>query len=225
MDAPKAEAPVSACPNCGTPRGPYDRFCTGCAADLGAPGSPIGIVGTLGVMNVAGPSSRQDRPQTSAAPVARSLVGWVVPGSRSRPFAQSPSAPISAASQLGAMGRYPAAPATSNGANRFWRTISTGGRLLAILWLLIMLGVVAVALIPAGYRPPSSAIPGWLVVLTLYFVLPSLLLWVTSSRVMQGEPPWVRSVVLVEILVAIIFTFGLALVPLALIFVLAGDEP
>jgi hypothetical protein len=222
MDAPKSDVPTSACPNCGTPRGPYDRFCTGCAADLGAPGSPIGIVGTLGVMNVAGPSSRQDRPQGSAPPVQRSLVGWVVPGSRSRPFAQSPAAPISAASQLGAMGRYPAAPAVSSGANRFWRTVSIGGRLFAVLWLLIMLGLVALFL---ETRPDRNAMFGWLGIMAVYFVLPSVILWVTSARVMEGEPTWVRSVALIELSLVVVLTLGLALVPLVLIFVFAGDEP
>jgi len=221
MDAPKSDAPTSACPNCGTPRGPYDRFCTGCAADLGAPGSPIGIVGTLGVMNVAGPSSRQDRPQGSAPPVARSLVGWVVPGSRSRPFAQSPSAPISAASQLGAMGRYPAAPAISGGAFRLWRTLGLMNRLIAVIWLVILLAALGSYL---ADRPDPSRLVGFVAVMVV-FAVPSLLLWNTAPALVRGEPPWLRSVVLIEMLTVVFFTLGLALVPLALIFVLAGDEP
>ena len=220
MDAPKAEAPVSACPNCGTPRGPYDRFCTGCAADLGAPGSPIGIVGTLGVMNVAGPSSRQDRPQ-AGAPATRSLVGWVVPGSRSRPFAQSPSAPISEASQLGAMGRYPAAPAISGGAYRLWRTLGIMNRLIAVTWLVILLAALGSYM---ADRPDTSRLVGFVAVMVV-FAVPSLLLWATAPGLLRGEPPWLRSVVLIEMLTVVFFTLGLALVPLALIFVLAGDEP
>lgn len=220
MDAPKPEAPVSACPNCGTPRGPYDRFCTGCAADLGAPGSPIGIVGTLGVMNVAGPSSRQDRPQT-AAPVARSLVGWVVPGSRSRPFAQSSSAPISAASQLGAMGRYPAAPAVSGGAYRLWRTLGLMNRLIAVIWLVLLLAALGSYL---AARPDPPRLVAFVAVMVV-FAVPSLLLWATAPALLRGEPTWLRSVVLIEMLAVVFFTFGLAVVPLSLIFVLAGDEP
>jgi hypothetical protein len=221
MDAPKSEAPASLCPNCGTPRGPYDRFCTGCAADLGAPGSPIGIVGTLGVMNVAGPSSRQDRPQGAAPPVQRSLVGWVVPGSRSRPFAQSASAPISAASQLGAMGRYPAAPAVSGGAYRLWRTLGIMNRLIALIWLVILLAALGSYL---AVRADPSRLVGFIAVMVV-FAVPSLLLWATAPGLMRGEPPWLRSVVLIEMLTVVFFTLGLALVPLALIFVLAGDEP
>jgi hypothetical protein len=222
MDALKPDAPTSACPNCGTPRGPYDRFCTGCAADLGAPGAPIGVVGTLGVMNVAGPSSRQDRPQ-AAAPVARSLVGWVVPGSRSRPFAQSSAAPISAASQLGAMGRYPTAPALNSGAFRLWRTLGIMNRLLAVIWLVFLLLTLASYL---GRRPDTGT--GTLlafVAVMAVFAIPSLLLWVSTPGLTRGEPAWLRSVVLIELLVVVLVTFGIALVPLVLIFVLAGNEP
>ncbi len=221
MDAPKPEAPVSACPNCGTPRGPYDRFCTGCAADLGAPGSPIGIVGTLGVMNVAGPSSRQDRPQGSAPAVPRSLVGWVVPGSRSRPLAQAPAAPISAASQLGAMGRYPATPAISGGAYRLWRTLGIMNRLIAVIWLVILLAALGSYL---ASRPDAPRLVTFIAVMVVVAV-PSLLLWATAPGLVRGEPAWLRSVVLIEMLTVVFFTFGLAIVPLVLIFVFAGDEP
>jgi hypothetical protein len=220
MDALKSDTPTSACPNCGTPRGPYDRFCTGCAADLGAPGAPIGIVGTLGVMNVAGPSSRQDRPPT-AAPAARSLVGWVVPGSRSRPFAQSPAAPLTRASQLGAMGTYPGAPTTSAGAYRLWRTLGIMNRLLAVIWLVFLLAALASYL---GRRPEPGALLAFVAVMAV-FAIPSLLLWVSPAGLMRGEPAWLRTVVLIVLMVVVLGTFGIALVPLALIFVFAGDEP
>jgi hypothetical protein len=171
-------------------------------------------------MNVAGPSSRQDRPQT-AAPIQRSLVGWVVPGSRSRPFAQSPAAPVSAASQLGAMGRYPAAPAISGGAFRLWRTLGIMNRLIAVIWLVILLAALGSYL---ADRPDPSRLVGFLAVMVV-FAVPSLLLWGTAAGLLRGEPTWLRSVVLIEMMAVVFFTLGLALVPLALIFVLAGDEP
>jgi hypothetical protein len=65
---------------------------------------------------------------------------------------------------------------------------------------------------------------GFLAVLVV-FAVPSLLLWSTAPALVRGEPTWLRSVVLIEMLTVVFFTFGLALVPLALIFVLAGEEP
>ena len=59
----------------------------------------------------------------------------------------------------------------------------------------------------------------------LVFAIPALFLWRSAPALMRGDPPWLRSVVFIELMIIVIFTFGLALVPLALIFIFAGDEP
>jgi hypothetical protein len=216
------DAPTSACPNCGTPRGPYDRFCTGCAADLGAPGTPIGNIGTLGEMNVAGPSSRQARP--AAAPAQRSVAGWVVPGTRSRLFASGapgPASPVAQGGQLSGIGGYPAPGAASAAAYRLWRTLGIANRVIGLIWLVIILAALGSYL---ADRPDPTRVVGFLAVMAV-FALPSLLLWISAPMLIRGEPVWLRSVVLIELAFVVVFTFGLALVPLAFIFIAAGDEP
>jgi hypothetical protein len=213
------DEPTSACPNCGTPRGPYDRFCTGCAADLGAPGSPIGLVGTLGEMNVAGPSSRQAA-RTQAAPMQRSVVGWVVPGSRSRPLAGTPVPAMARGGQLSGIGGYQSASG-SPGASRLWRTLGLANRIIAVMWLAIVLASLASYL---GRRPDPSSLVAVVAVLVV-FAIPALFLWRSGPALVRGEPSWLRSVVLIELTIIVLFTFGLALVPLALIFIFAGNEP
>ena len=213
------DEPTSACPNCGTPRGPYDRFCTGCAADLGAPGSPIGLVGTLGEMNVAGPSSRQARAQPASAP--RSVVGWVVPGSRSRPLAGGTPIPaIARGGQLSGIGGYQSASG-SPGAFRLWRTLGLANRIIAVIWLAIVLASLASYL---GRRPDPSSLVAVVAVLFV-FAIPALFLWRSAPALLRGEPSWLRSVVFIELMVIVLFTFGLALVPLAVIFIFAGNDP
>jgi hypothetical protein len=214
------DEPTSACPNCGTPRGPYDRFCTGCAADLGAPGAPIGLIGTLGEMNVAGPSSRQTA-RAQAAPAPRSVVGWVVPGSRSRPFTTGTPVPaIARGGQLSGIGGNQAA-ATSPAAYRLWRTLGLANRIIAVMWIAILLASLASYL---GRRGDPSTLVGFVVVM-IVFAIPALFLWRSAPALMRGDPPWLRSVVFIELMIIVVFTFGLALVPLALIFIFAGDEP
>jgi hypothetical protein len=216
------DEPTSACPNCGTPRGPYDRFCTGCAADLGAPGAPIGLIGTLGEMNVAGPSSRQGRAQPAAA--QRSVVGWVVPGSRSRPLSVGTPVPAMArGGQLSGIGGYPSA-VSSAGASRLWRTLGIANRTIAVLWLVFLLATLASYLgsRSGGVRTDASALVGFVAVILL-FALPSVFLWMSAPRLMRGEPSWLRSVVLLEYMVIVVFSFGLALVPLLFIYLASGD--
>jgi hypothetical protein len=204
------DEPTTACPNCGTPRGPYDRFCTGCAADLGAPGAPIGLIGTLGEMNVAGPSSRQARAQP--APAQRSVAGWVVPGSRSRPISVgTPIRAIAQGGQLSGIGGYQS-PASSSGAYRLWRTLGLANRIIALMWVAIVLGSLASYIVR---RPDPTSLVGFAAVIAV-FALPSLFLWMSAPRLLRGEPNWLRIVV---------FTFGLALVPLAVIFIFAADQP
>jgi hypothetical protein len=210
----EVDAPTTACPNCGTPRGPYDRFCTGCAADLGAPGAPIGNIGTLGSMSVAGPSSRQAR--ASAAPVSRTMAGWVVPGVRSRPYSAAPTGPLR---QVGTPSAARAA-SSSPGADRLWRTLGIANRAIAVAWLVIVLAALASTL----RRPDPTTLVATVIVLAL-FALPSLVLWNSAPGLMRGDPVWLRSIVLIEMMVVVIATLGLALVPLLLIFVVAGDEP
>jgi hypothetical protein len=213
------DEPTTVCPNCGTPRGPYDRFCTGCAADLGAPGAPIGLIGTLGEMNVAGPSSRQGS-RSQPAEVQRSVAGWVVPGSRSRPMSTSAPAPaMGLGGQLSGIGGYPSAT-SSPGAYRLWRTLGLANRIVAVTWFAIILATFAAYI---GSRPAPGTVVGFAAVIAV-FALPSLILWLTAPRLMRGEPSWIRSLVLVEILVLVILTFGLALVPLLLIFFLVADS-
>jgi hypothetical protein len=170
-------------------------------------------------MNVAGPSSRQARAGT-AAPVQRSVAGWVVPGTRSRPFAQAPSAPLAPGSQLSAMGSYPATGVTSSAAYRLWRTLGIANRAIAVAWLVIVLAALASTL----RRPDPTTLVATVIVLAL-FGLPSLALWNSAPGLMRGDPVWLRSIVLIEMMVVVIATLGLALVPLLLIFVVAGDEP
>jgi hypothetical protein len=214
------DEPTSACPNCGTPRGPYDRFCTGCAADLGAPGSPIGLVGTLGEMNVAGPSSRQTA-RAQPAPMQRSVVGWVVPGSRTRPLTVGTLVPAMArGGQLSGIGDYRSA-ASSTGASRLWRTLGLANRIIAVIWLAIVLASLTSYL---GHRPDPSSLLAVVAVL-IVFAIPALFLWRSAPALLRGEPSWLRSVVLIELIVIVLFTFGLALVPLAVIFIFAGNEP
>ena len=211
------DAPTSACPNCGTPRGPYDRFCTGCAADLGAPGSPIGVVGTLGVMNVAGPSSGQARGQ--GAPAPRTAAGWVVPGVRSRPVPPGPASWVAPGGQPGGSGAYPATAVSQAAADRLWRTLGIANRLAAIVWLAFVVAGLASFL---EVRTNTEAVVPALLVIVL-FAIPSLALWMSAPRLMTGDPPWLRTIVVLEWAVIVVFTFGLALVPLLVIFVLAGD--
>ncbi|MEA2632306.1 MAG: hypothetical protein QOE66_2525 [Chloroflexota bacterium] len=214
------DEPTSACPNCGTPRGPYDRFCTGCAADLGAPGAPIGLIGTLGEMNVAGPSSRQTA-RAQAAPAPRSVVGWVVPGSRSRPFTTGTPVPaIARGGQLSGLGGYQSR-STATGATRLWRTLGLANRIIAVMWIAILLAALASYL---ARRPDPSLVVGFVAV-NLVFAIPALVLWRSAGGIVRGDPPWIRSVVFIELMIIVIFTFGLALVPLLLIFLFAGDEP
>jgi hypothetical protein len=178
------------------------------------------MVGTLGEMNVAGPSSRQAR--VGAAPTARSVVGWVVPGSRSRPLtAGGPVPAIARGGQLSGIGGYQSA-ASAPGAYRLWRTLAIAGRLSAVIWLLVMFGVLAFIL---DAQPTQDAFVGWLTILGLFFLLPAALLWYTAGRVVRGEPSWVRSIALIEMVVIVIATAGLAVVPLVLIFWVTGDEP
>ena len=216
------DAPTSSCPTCGTPRGPYDRFCTGCADDLGAPGAPIGTVGRFGVMNVAGPSSRQARAGTVAP---RAAIGGRLGRARgrgSRPFAQAPSAPLAPGSQLSAMGSYPATGATSSAAYRLWRTLGIANRAIAVAWLVIVLAALASTL----RRPdPDDACRDRDVVLALFALSHPWFCGTAAPGLMRGDPVWLRSIVLIEMMVVVIATLGLALVPLLLIFVVAGDEP
>jgi hypothetical protein len=218
------DAPTSACPNCGTPRGPYDRFCTGCAADLGAPGSPIGVVGTLGVMNVAGPSSGQARAPgqgraTTAPAFQRVASGWVAPGARSPSVARSPSYAAASTGPLRQVGTPSATTGATGGAIRLWRTLGIVNRLLAVGWLGIL--VLAAASYLRSRPDPSEVIPFFLVLLV--FAIPSWLLWRSAPRLLSGEPAWLRTIVLLEVFLVIVFSLGLALVPIIAIFVLAGD--
>ena len=212
------DAPTSACPNCGTPRGPYDRFCTGCAADLGAPGSPIGVVGTLGVMNVAGPSSGQARaPGHTRAPTAPSFQrvgsGWVVPGVRTPSYAPASTGPLR---QVGT----PSAIGATGGASRLWRTLGIVNRMLAVGWLAILV-LTAISYLRTRHDPGD--VIAFLLGLAL-LAIPSWLLWRSAAGILAGQPTWLRTIALLEIMALILVTFGLALVPLIAIFVLAGEE-
>ena len=119
------------------------------------------------------------------------------------------------------MGRYPAAPAISSGAYRLWRTLGIMNRLIAVIWLVILLAALGSYL---GSRPEPSRLVTFIAVMAV-FAVPSLLLWATAPGLLRGEPAWLRSVVLIEMLAVVFFTLGLALVPLVLIFVVSGDEP
>jgi hypothetical protein len=170
-------------------------------------------------MNVAGPSSRQAA-RAQSAPMQRSVVGWVVPGSRSRPLtAGAPIAAIARGGQLSGIGYQSAASAS--GASRLWRTIGLANRIIALIWLAIVLASLASYL---GRRPDPSSLVA-VVVVILVFAIPAWFLWRSAPALLSGEPSWLRSVVLIELLVIVVFTFGLALVPLALIFIFAGNEP
>ena len=94
-------------------------------------------------------------------------------------------------------------------------------RLIAVIWLVILLAALGSYL---ADRPDQSRLVAFFAVMVV-FAVPSLLLWATAPGLLRGEPTWLRSVVLIEMLAIVFFTFGLALVPLALIFVFAGDEP
>jgi prepilin-type N-terminal cleavage/methylation domain-containing protein len=102
---------------------------------------------------------------------------------------------------------------------RLWRTLGIANRLIALGWLVI------VVLAFASYlelRPTTASLIEMLVVLAV-FAIPSLLLWVSADRIESAEPAWLRSVVLIELAFVVVFTLGLALVPLLVIFLLAGD--
>jgi hypothetical protein len=216
------DAPTSTCPNCGTPRGPYDRFCTGCAADLGAPGSPIGVVGTLGVMNVAGPSSGQARaPGSPRAPAAPSFQrvgsGWPVPGVRAPSYAPASTGPLR---QVGTASATTGTTGATGGASRLWRTLAILNRMLAVGWLTIL---VLAAFSYLRSRPAPTDLVSLLLGLAL-FAIPSWLLWRSARGILTGQPTWLRTIALLEVLVLVPATFGLALVPLIAIFVLVGEE-
>jgi hypothetical protein len=170
-------------------------------------------------MNVAGPSSGQARaPGQARAATAPSFQrvgpGWVVPGVRVPSYAPASTGP------LRQVGTPSATTGATGGAARLWRTLGIVNRMLALGWLAILV-LAAVSYLRTRHDPGD--VISFLLVLAL-FAIPSWLLWRSAAGILSGQPTWLRSIALLELVPLIVFSFGLALVPLILIFVLAGEE-
>ena len=181
------DEPTSACPNCGTPRGPYDRFCTGCAADLGAPGAPIGLIGTLGEMNVAGPSSRQTA-RAQAAPAPRSVVGLGRPRFPLAPHPPRRTRPGDRARRPAERPRRLPGPRRPRRRAWLWRTLGLANRIIAVMWDRDPARIAG--LVPRR-RPDPSSLVGFVAVMFV-FAIPALFLWRSAPGLMRGDPPWIR---------------------------------
>ena len=83
------------------------------------------------------------------------------------------------------MGRYPAAPAISSGAYRLWRTLGIMNRLIAVIWLVILLAALGTYL---ADRPDPSRLVGFIAVMVV-FAVPSLLLWATAPGLCAANRP------------------------------------
>jgi hypothetical protein len=93
-------------------------------------------------------------------------------------------------------------------------------RLLAVGWLALLIFSTASYL--RSREPDVTTFLAFLAVMAV-FAIPSWLLWRSAPGLISGQPSWLRSIVLLETIVVIFGSFGLALVPLIAIFVLAGD--
>lgn len=206
------DAASNACPTCGTVRGKYDRFCTGCGRDLGAPGAALGpmIKGPQAGMQrpgSAGPSTLSAPRPGPAAPryaATRALGAPVAPDTRS--FAQI----------------NPSTYRAEGGGQRFWRTIAIANRLLAVVWLAFF-GLGTLLAVDRGGLVTNS-VGAYVFGFVLVAVLPAILMWVAAGRLEAGSP-LLRLAAYVELAVLVVVTLGVILVPLILIYIFAGGRP
>ena len=222
----RMETATSSCPTCGTPRGHYDRFCTGCGEDLGAPGASIGMLlkgaplpatssGAARARPPAGPGvAMSPRPGVAAVPTtprygpARPAGGWVSPNGRTAGQAGP------AASRYGEPGR------------RIWRTIAIANRLLAVFWLVLTgIGTLAAISVAGTGASGDAGISDPVLGFVIAGVLPAAIAWLAAPGIESGMPPILRLFAIVEVAGLVVFTLGLILVPLLVIYLFAGTRP
>ena len=71
----------------------------------------------------------------------------------------------------------------------------------------------------------SPSVAAYALSLVLFGILPAAIAWLAAGGIESGSPSILRPLALVEMLILIPATFGLLLVPIVLIYVLAGGRP
>ena len=200
----------NACPTCGTVRGKYDRFCTGCGRDLGAPGDALGPM-------IRGPQAGVSRPG-SAGP---STLSAPRPGPATPRYAATRALGAPVAADTRTFAQINPSTYRAQGGGRVWRTIAVANRILAIAWVgFFALGTV---LVLTGGDVQDTSVGGYVFGFVVAGLLPAALLWWTADGLEAGSP-LIRLAAIVEVAILVVVTLGLILVPLVLIYVFVGDE-
>ncbi|HEX7473703.1 MAG TPA: hypothetical protein VF323_11530 [Candidatus Limnocylindrales bacterium] len=202
---------ANACPTCGTVRGKYDRFCTGCGRDLGAPGAALGPM-------IRGPQAGVSRPG-SAGP---STLSAPRPGPATPRYAATRALGAPVAPDLRSYAQINPSTYRADGGQRFWRTVAIANRVVALVWVGFF-GLGVVLALTKGGGPDTSA-GAYLFAFVFAGLLPAAVLWWTADGLEAGSP-LLRLAAYVELAILVVVTLGLILVPLILIYVFAGDRP
>ena len=217
------DASASSCPTCGTPRGHYDRFCTGCGEDLGAPGALLGTL--IKGAPLPGTSSGAAR---ARAPIGPGVTTVTRPGVRTPPAGPryAPTHVLGAPVASNASSFALTSPSTyraEQAGERLWRTIAITNRLIAVFWLAFFVLGTAVAIGHRSGTAPSGE--AYLMTLVIAGLLPAAIAWLAAPGIEFGSPSILRPLALIEMLILIPLTLGLILVPIIVIFVFAGGRP